>query len=94
MLKLNRSFAIAGAVVLVSSLAACGHTRSAPPAYSGGYSGGYSTAPTYPNNPAGTEYGRVSNIEVLQGRSQGQASGAGAVIGAVVGGVLGNQIGK
>ncbi len=94
MLKLNRSFAIAGAVVLVSSLAACGHNRSAPPAYSGGYSGGYSTAPAYPNNPAGTEYGRVSNIEVLQGRSQGQTSGAGAVIGAVVGGVLGNQIGK
>src|SRR3989344_2665894 len=79
MLQITRSFAIVGAVVLVGSLAACGHNRSAP---------------AYPNNPAGTEYGRVSNIEVLQGRSQGQTSGAGAVIGAVVGGVLGNQIGK
>lgn len=95
MLQMTRSFAIAGAVVLAASLTACGHNRPAPaPQYSGGYGGGYQTAPAYPNNPAGTEYGRVSNIEVLQGRSQGQTSGAGAVIGAVVGGVLGNQIGK
>lgn len=95
MLQMTRSFAIAGAVVLAASLTACGHNRPAPaPQYSGGYGGGYQTAAAYPNNPAGTEYGRVSNIEVLQGRSQGQTSGAGAVIGAVVGGVLGNQIGK
>ena len=95
MLQMTRSFAIAGAVVLAASLTACGHNRSAPaPQYGGGYGGGYQTAPAYPNSPAGTEYGRVSNIEVLQGRSQGQTSGAGAVIGAVVGGVLGNQIGK
>lgn len=94
MLKIQRPFAIAGTLVLAGSLAACGHNRPAPaPQYSGGYSGGYQTAPAYPNNPQGTEYGRVSNIEVLQGRSQG-TSGAGAVIGAVVGGVLGNQIGK
>ncbi len=95
MLQFTRSFAVIGTVVLAGSLAACGHNRSAPPPqYSGGYSGGYQTAPAYPNSPAGTEYGRVSNIEVLQGRSQGQTSGAGAVIGAVVGGVLGNQVGK
>ena len=96
MLPMTRSFAVVGAVVLAGSLAACGHNRSAPaPQYSGGYSGGYQTAPAYPQNPAGTEYGRVSNIEVLQGgRSQGQTSGAGAVLGAVVGGVLGNQVGK
>lgn len=94
MRKIQRPLAAAAAVVLAASLAACGHNRPAPaPQYSGGYSSGYQTAPVYPNNPAGTEYGRVSNIEVLQGRSQG-TSGAGAVIGAVVGGVLGNQIGK
>lgn len=94
MLRFTRPFAITGAVVLAASLAACGHNGAAPaPQYSGG-SGGYQTAPAYPNNPSGTEFGRVSNIEVLQGRSQGQTSGAGAVIGAVVGGVLGNQIGK
>jgi len=46
------------------------------------------------NNAYGTEYGRVSNIEVLQSQSRGQTSGAGAVLGAVVGGVLGNQVGK
>lgn len=91
----RRPLAIAGVVVLAGSLAACGHNRPAPaPQYSGGYSSGYQTAPAYPNNPVGTEYGRVSNIEVMQGRSQGQTSGAGAVLGAVVGGVLGNQVGK
>lgn len=92
MLHIRRPAAIAGALVLIGSLAACGHNRSAPqPYYSGAPAGGYQTAPAYPNNPA-AEYGRVSNIEVLQGRSQ--TSGAGAVIGAVVGGVLGNQVGK
>lgn len=95
MLQLTRSFATVGAVVLTSALTACVHNRPAPaPQYSGGYSGGYQTAPPYPHNPAGTEYGRVSNIEVLQGRAHGQTSGAGAVLGAVVGGVLGNQVGK
>jgi len=95
MLQFKRFFATAGAVVLASSLAACGHNRSAPaPQYGGAYSGGYQAAPAYSNNPAGTEYGRVSNVEVLQGRTQGQTSGAGAVLGAVVGGVLGNQVGK
>ena len=96
MLQMTRSFAVVGAVVLAGSLAACGHNRSAPaPQYSGGYSGGYQTAPAYPQNPAGTEYGRVSNIEVLQGgRSQGQTSGAGAVLGAVVGGVLGGKLAR
>lgn len=95
MLRFTRAFAVAGVVVLAGSLAACGHNRSAPaPQYSGGYSGGYQTAPAYPSSPAGTEYGRVSNIEVLQGRSEGRTSGAGAVLGAVVGGVLGNQVGK
>lgn len=88
----SRPFAIAGALVLVASLAACGHNRSAPqPQYSGGYQ---TPAPAYPSNPQGTEYGRVSNIEVLQGRAQGQTSGGGAILGAVVGGILGNQVGK
>ena len=44
------------------------------------------------NAPYGTEYGRVVNIQALQG--QNNTSGAGAVLGAVVGGVLGNQVGK
>lgn len=87
----SRPFALGGALVLVASLAACGHNYSAPPPQ---YSGGYQTpAPSYPSNPTGTEYGRVSNIEVLQGRTQRQTSGGGAILGAVVGGVLGNQVG-
>ena len=95
MQKNHRYFALAGTVALAASLAACGHNRPAPaPQYSGGYGGGYQTAPAYPQNAVGTEYGRVSNIEVLQGRGQGQTTGAGAVVGAVIGGVLGNQVGK
>ena len=95
MQKTHRYFVLAGTVALAASLAACGHNRPAPaPQYSGSYGGGYQTAPAYPQNAAGTEYGRVSNIEVLQGRGQGQTTGAGAVVGAVIGGVLGNQVGK
>lgn len=91
MLQMTRSLAIAGAVVVAGALAAC-NTNPSQPYYSG--SGGYSTpAPAYNQYPAGTEYGRVNNIEVLQGSAQGRTSGAGAVLGAVVGGVLGNQIG-
>ena len=94
-MQFHRPLALVGTVVLAASLAACGHSRPAPaPQYSGGYSSGYQTAPAYPQQQAGTEYGRVSNIEVLQGRSQGQTTGKGAVLGAVVGGVLGNQVGK
>ena len=63
MLKIHRPLSIAGTLILAGSLAACGHNRPAPaPQYSGGYSSGYQTAPAYPNNPVGTEYGRVSNI--------------------------------
>ena len=95
MLQISRSFAVASAVVLLGSLTACGSNRLAPePQYQGGYSGGYQTAPAYPNNPGATEFGRVSNIEVMQVRGQGQTSGAGAVLGTVVGGVLGNQVGR
>lgn len=89
-----RPFAMAGAVALAASLAACVAPPPGPQ-YSGGYGGGaYQTAPAYPNQPTGTEYGRVANIDVLQGQNQGRTTGAGTVLGAVVGGVLGNQVGK
>lgn len=90
MLQMTRSLAIAGAVVVAGALAAC-DTNPPSPHYS---SGGYATpTASHHHQHAGTEYGRVNNIEVLQGSSQGRTSGAGAVLGAVVGGVLGNQIG-
>lgn len=90
-----RSVATLGSVLLLGALTACAPQRTAPVHYpAGGYSSGYQTsAPVYPNQPAGTEYGRVANIEALQGSGQGRTSGAGAVLGAVVGGVLGNQVG-
>ena len=53
---------------------------------------GYQNQGYNQNNGYGTEYGRVVNIQALQGQSN--TSGAGAVLGAVVGGVLGNQVGK
>jgi outer membrane lipoprotein SlyB len=91
MLNFKRPLLVAGAFVLVASLAACGYNYSTPgPQYSGGYQ---TSSPAYTSSPVGTEFGRVANIEVLQGRSQGQTSGAGAILGAVVGGVLGNQVG-
>jgi outer membrane lipoprotein SlyB len=102
MRQITRSATLVGSAFLLGALAACAPQQPYPSQYPsqnppGGYSsGGYqSNAPVYSNNPMGTEYGRVANIEVLQGqgRSQGQTTGAGAVLGAVVGGVLGNQVG-
>jgi outer membrane lipoprotein SlyB len=104
MRQITRSATLVGSVFLLGALAACAPQQPYPSQYpsqyptqypSGGYSsGGYqSNAPVYSNQPMGTEYGRVTNIEVLQGRTQGQTTGAGAVLGAVVGGVLGNQVG-
>jgi outer membrane lipoprotein SlyB len=94
--QLNRSAVVACSIATVLALSACGHNRP-DPYYGGGYGGGsQGAAPSYPvnNNPRGTEFGRVSNIEVMQSRGSGQTSGGGAVLGAVVGGLLGNQVGK
>ena len=91
----HRTAVAAFSAAAVLALTACASNRY-DPYYGGGYQG---TAPAYPapsQNPYATEFGRVSNIEVLhnQSRGGGQTSGAGAVLGAVVGGVLGNQVGK
>ena len=92
--SLQRSAALVCTAVAALALTACGHNRPDPYYYGGGYQG---AAPAYPTTnyyPQGTEFGRVSNIEVLQSRGSGQTSGGGAVLGAVVGGLLGNQVGK
>ena len=94
--QFNRSAVVACSIAAVLALSACGHNRP-DPYYGGGYGGVYQgAAPAYPvnNNAHGTEFGRVSNIDVLQSRGSGQTSGGGAVLGAVVGGLLGNQVGK
>lgn len=90
MYKMTRIATLAGSLVLIGSLAACGAPPRSQEYYAGG---GYQTAPAYRSNPVATEFGRVANIEVMQAQGQGRTSGAGAIIGAVVGGVIGNSIG-
>lgn len=43
--------------------------------------------------PGYAEYGRVTNIQVLQSQEQGSTTGAGAIIGGIAGAIIGNQIG-
>ncbi len=98
MISLSRSSTWAVSAILVGTLAACAQYPSQPPVYQQPvYQQPAYPQTSYPGvgyqNPQGTEYGRVSNIEVLQGQNRGQTSGAGAILGAVVGGVLGNQVG-
>ena len=90
-LNFSRMALFAGTTLLAGALAACAPYRQAPAHYpAGSYQGG-----AYPAQaPAGTEYGRVANIEMLQGQQRGSSTGAGAILGAVVGGVLGHQVGK
>ena len=99
MISMSRSATWAVSAVLVGTLSACAQYPSQPPVCQQPvYQQPAYPQTSYPNsnyqNPQGTEYGRVSNIEVLQGQNRGSnTSGAGAILGAVVGGVLGNQIG-
>lgn len=90
-LKFFRISLLAGSVALALGFVGCAPYQQRPAAYPASpYSGG-----AYPAQaPMGIEYGRVSDIGVLQGTHRGQATGAGALIGAVVGGVLGNQVGR
>ena len=98
MISLTRSATWAAAAVLVGALSACAQYPSQPPVYQQPvYQQPAYPQTSYPGgsyqNPQGTEYGRVSNIEVLHAQNRSSTSGAGAILGAVVGGVLGNQIG-
>ena len=98
MFSLSRSATWAVSAVLVGALSACAQYPSQPPVYQQpGYQQPAYPQTSYPGgayqNPQGTEYGRVSNIEVLHSQNRGHSSGVGAILGAVVGGVLGNQVG-
>jgi outer membrane lipoprotein SlyB len=104
-----RAIGVSASVLMLSTLAACvapmQTSESAYPApyptqypaqYPGQYpQGGYPAAGYPAQNPqrAYTEYGRVSNVEVLHTPEQGRGSGVGAVLGGVAGAVLGHQIG-
>ena len=97
----SRILSLTAAVVVVTGLTACAapypnNTATYP-------QNNYPTA-TYPANtyPANTypqaqqayvEYGRITNIQVMQTQEQGRSSGVGAVLGGIAGGVIGNQVG-
>jgi outer membrane lipoprotein SlyB len=100
----QRLAAVASASVLAFGLAACGTTSLNQPGY-GSYPAttSYPTTTQYPGGAypgagqvAGVEFGRITNIEYVQG--QGTAGGGtsetvGTVAGGVVGAALGNQVG-
>lgn len=97
MRHVSRFISVASSVLLVVGLAACvSPPMSSYPAQSQ-YPAQYPAQSQYPaqNQQSNyVEYGRVSNIEVLQTQGQGQASGVGAVLGGVAGAVIGHQIGS
>lgn len=96
-------------VLALAGLAACGsvpmnssyptqtsYPGQYPAQYPNQYPSQYPAQGQYPaQNPQGNyvEYGRVTNMEVLQTQQQPQGSNLGAVIGGVAGAVIGNQIG-
>jgi outer membrane lipoprotein SlyB len=104
-----RAIGVTSSVLLLSTLAACvapmqtsdsaypaPYPTQYPAQFPGQYpQGGYPAAGYPAQNPqrAYTEYGRVSNVEVLRTPEQGRGSGVGAVLGGVAGAVLGHQIG-
>lgn len=96
MRHVSRLISVASSMLLLVGLAACvSPPMSSYPAQSQ-YPAQYPAQSQYPaqNQQSNyVEYGRVSNIEVLQTQGQGQSSGVGAVLGGVAGAVIGHQIG-
>lgn len=72
-------------VCSVSALALATACSSSPPRNERTFDGGNVVS-------SATQYGNVSNIEIVAGSAR--TSGGGAVLGAVVGAVIGNQIGS
>jgi outer membrane lipoprotein SlyB len=97
MKRFSRTLSFAAAAVAVASLTACvsdPYYAARPPVYAPVAQPAYPVAPQgYVAPAAYVEYGRVSNIEVLQAEARRAPSGAGAIIGGVLGAVVGNQIG-
>ena len=89
--NLTRVTSLVAGSLAIATLAACssyGPTYGTAPTYST-----YPTASSYP--VAGTEFGRIVNIEYLPvGTSAPAGNALGAVIGGLAGGILGNQIGS
>ncbi|MFZ2293419.1 MAG: glycine zipper 2TM domain-containing protein [Polaromonas sp.] len=103
----SRFISVASSVLVLAGLAACGnvpmndHTYPASSyptqtQYPAQYPGQYPAQTQYPaQNQQGNyvEYGRVTNMELVQTQQQAQGSGLGAVLGGVAGAVVGHQIG-
>ena len=98
----TRIASIASITALAAMLAACGTVDPYGP---NNYPVGTTTTTTYPvtTYPATTypsatssviEFGRVSNIELVQAPQNSGNSTAGTLIGGAVGAVLGHQVGK
>ena len=92
--NITRITSLAAGSIALATLAACSSYGSGPT---------YGAAPTYSTYPtttssypaAGTEYGRIVNIEYMPvGTAAPTNNVLGAVIGGVAGGLLGNQIGS
>jgi outer membrane lipoprotein SlyB len=104
----TRIASIATVTALAAMLAACGTVdpygpNNYPVSSTTTYPAGTYPAGTYPSGTYSTatanvvEFGRVSNIELVQAPSGATSSGnstAGTLIGGAVGAVLGNQIGS
>jgi outer membrane lipoprotein SlyB len=101
-----RALSVTASVLMLSTLAACvAPMQTSDSAYPAPYpatapagaypQAGYPAAGYPAQNPqrAYTEYGRVSNVEVLRTPEQGRGSGVGAILGGVAGAVVGRQIG-
>lgn len=97
----SRIASTTAAALLVAALGACAPMSPQNSYPSASYpqgtnaTGGY-PAGSYPasnQQSAYVEYGRVSNVEVLQSQGQAQGSGVGAIIGGIAGAVVGSQIG-
>lgn len=104
----SRILSVTATIVVAAGLAACAapypnNTASYPATYPNNtntYPANTYPANTYPANtyPSGApqayvEYGRITNIQVMQTQEQGRSSGVGAVLGGIAGGVIGNQVG-
>jgi outer membrane lipoprotein SlyB len=89
MRNMTRLTSLAAGSVAVAMLAACSTYAPTYPAY------GYAPAPGASYAVAGTEFGRIVNIEYLPvgTASNPNASILGAVVGGVAGGLLGSTIG-
>ncbi len=93
-MKFQRFFSVAAVVLAVGGLTAC--VAPGPVYQPGNYPYQQAQPVPYPSAPGPyVEYGRVANIEVLQGQTQGSGTtGGGAVAGGLLGGVVGHQFGQ